>query len=182
MQVTTNRITKSVAVESPSPLELRLASAIGSNAVSQPSSIRPRDELATPEIPESVLRLVRAEVKELSGLLEQLSELRQEEPTDDYGILRLDEPAFEQARELLTDTTIVLATKYGAKMPHGCASTDSEGGLCIDWLRSDRAVNLVIPATDQKPSYLYHELGPDHAVEYEVTPERLATWLRIIND
>ena len=163
-------------------VDLRLASAIGTNAVSQPSSIRPTDELATPELPESHLRLVRADVKELSGLLEQLSELRQEEPTDDYGILRLDETVFGHARELLTDTTIVLATEHGTKMPYGCASTDSEGGLCIDWLRSDRAVNLVIPATDQKLPYLYHELGPDHAVEYEVTPERLATWLRIIND
>ena len=123
-----------------------------------------------------------AEVQELTGLLEQLSELRQEEPTDEYGILRLEESAFEQARELLTNATLVLAAEYGAKMPYGCASTDSEGGLRIDWLRSDRAVNLVIPAANQKPSYLYHELGPDHAAEYEVTPERLAIWLRIIDD
>ncbi len=177
---TTLRNTKSLAVGSASHLEIEVASAMA--AKSQKSPIRSADELSTPEIPESVLRLVRAEVKELSGLLEQLSELRQAEPTDDYGILRLDEAAFERARELLTDATIVLASTYQAKMPYGCASTDSEGGLCIDWLRSDRAVNLVIPASHQKPAYFYHELGPDHAMEYEVTPERLATWLRIIND
>ena len=94
-------------------------------------------------------RRVRADVKELAGLIGQLCELRLEEPTDDYGVLRLEEAAFKTALELLTDATIVLATDYGTKMPYGCASTDSEGGLCIDWLRSDRAVNLVIPASDQ---------------------------------
>jgi hypothetical protein len=183
MQATTVRSTKSLAVETPSTLELRLASAIGSNAISQPSSIRPTDELATPEIPESVLKLVRAEVKELSGLLEQLSELRQEEPNDDYGILRLEESAFEHARELLTNATIVLAIKHQHKMPYGCASTDSEGGLRIEWFRTDVSVHLVIHAAAAGgKQYIFHQIHGASVVENDVTAETLAVWLSQVGD
>lgn len=179
---TTLRNTKSLAVGSASHLEIEVASAMA--AKSQKSPIRSADELSTPEIPESVQRLVRADVKELSGLLEQLSELRQEELTDDYGILRLDEAAFEQAGELLTDATIVLATNYGGtKMPYGCASTDSEGGLRIDWFRGEISVSLSIRAASAGgKQHIFHKIYSDHAVENDVSAETLAKWLSQVGD
>ena len=126
--------------------------------------------------------IANANVRDLSELLQQLVRLRTSEPEDEYGVLRPTDYAFEMATQLLVDVSIELKVSFRASVPYGCASTDSAGGIRIDWFRSDCAVNLVIPANEQQRPYIYHQLDADHAVEYEVTPERLATWLRIIND
>ena len=137
---------------------------------------QPADTLATPEIPESTGKVARAGIKYLSNLIQQIVDLRNERPSDEYGVLQLDEQVFLHARDLLIDTAIALVSDYeGTRMPHGCASTDEEGGLRFEWLRDDAEVHLVIPiaASAQKP-YLFHSRGIARAIDRNVCAESLA--------
>ena len=68
----------------------------------------------------------------------------------------------------------------GGGIPAGCGSTDSEGGVRIEWVCPTASVHLVVPATSDRKAYIYHEVGDDYATE-DATPERLAYWLRQIN-
>ena len=78
---------------------------------------------------------------------------------------------------LLIDAAIVAYPRYG--IPAGCASTDSECGVRIEWVRPGASVHLVVPAEESRPPYVYHEVGNDYATE-DVTAERLAYWLQSI--
>jgi hypothetical protein len=62
----------------------------------------------------------------------------------------------------------------------GCASTDSEGGVRIEWICPTASVHLIVPAKGDSVAYIYHEVGDDYATE-DATPGRLAYWLRHIN-
>ena len=82
------------------------------------------------------------------------------------------------ASHLLTDAAIVSALK-GRQIPLGCASTDSEGGIRIEWVRPTSSVHLVIPASPGRDGYVYHEVGDQYGT-VSATPEALARWLREI--
>lgn len=114
----------------------------------------------------------------LSSIIKQLVELRNDEETDEYGVLRASDHAFETACQLMTDTAVVSAL-VGRSIPRGCASTDSEGGVRIDWLRPNAAVCLFLPATKDREPYIYHEVAGQNETE-PATPEALARCLREI--
>lgn len=138
------------------------------------------DPRATPDaIPPERLQLADAGIFHLSSIVGQLVELWREPEEDDYGRLRPTQEAFDRSVQLLVDAAI---GPYGRQrpIPSGCASTDSEGGVRIEWVRPSASVHLVIPAQKDQKAYIYHEIGNDYATE-DVTPDRLAYWLQRID-
>ena len=127
-------------------------------------------------------RIASADVKELSLLMQSLIELKNEEPTDDWGILRATDHAFELTVELLIDTAATLKKDWNMEMPYGCASTDWEGGVCIDWFRPDRSVALKVPAALGGQHYIFHEFPDGHGIDHKVTAGCLAKWLVEVDD
>jgi hypothetical protein len=141
---------------------------------------RQRDDRATPEtIAPKHSQLAAAGIKHLSAIIGQLVKLRKEEEEDEYGLLRATEYAFEKASELVIDAAII-STLKGRSVPRGCASTDSEGGIRIEWVRQVASVHLVVGAADNQKSYIYHEVGSDYATK-PATSEVLAEWLNQID-
>ena len=142
---------------------------------------RKRKEIQTPpRIPEAHYKLASAEIRHLSSLLKQLAALRVCDETDDYGVLRASEYAYNAVCQLLIDATITAAAER-REIPDGYVSTDSEGGVRIEWVRPQSSVRLVIPAAPTRQSYLYHEVGNAYATEYP-TAEALAYWLRAMDE
>lgn len=110
-------------------------------------------------------------------VVRQLVDLWKEPEEDDYGRLRPTQHAFDQSVHLLVDAAI--EANPDRVIPAGCVSTDSEGGVRIEWVRPTASVHLVVPAVAECVAYIYHEVGNDYATE-DATPERLAYWLRWI--
>jgi hypothetical protein len=138
------------------------------------------DERSTPEpIRPERLGLASAGIRHLSEIVRQLVELCNEPTTDEYGILRPTQHAFDAACQLLIDAAIVSARESRA-IPYGCASTDSEGGIRIEWVRPTSSVHLVVPASLDRRSYIYHEVGDAYGT-MTATPKKLARWLQEIN-
>ena len=157
---------------------MRRAGIEASQSVSEPRD----DDRATPEesIPPTGARLGTANIKYLSSLIQQLVELRNEPEQDEYGTLRATKGSFDLACHLLTNAAIVSGLE-GGRVPYGCASTDSKGGIRIEWVRESTSVHLVIPAAEERDGYVYHEEGTNYGTE-SATAEALARWLRIIKD
>lgn len=126
-----------------------------------------------------VFPLASAKIRYLSAIFTQLQELLSAPETDEYGALRADRIACANACELLTDAAIISAVSYKRIIPNGCASTDAEGGVRIEWVRSLSGVRLVVPAKLKSKAYIYHEIGDSYDTEL-ATPEALARWLREI--
>lgn len=94
---------------------------------------------------------------------------------DDYGIIRPTPDAF-----LTTLMLLFKASEHDKnyQIPPGNVSTDSEGGIRIEWLGEQRNVHLVVPVN--KPPYIYSgrlDIGFSACLE-EATPELLLHWLR----
>jgi hypothetical protein len=157
-------------------LEWKFALARAIHSQRQPATVSMTDDRSTPAtIPPERLRLASADIHDLSAMIRQLVELRQEEESDEYGTLRASQHAFDVACHLLTDAAIISALK-GRPLPLGCASTDSEGGVRVEWVRPTSSVHLAVPASDDRESYIYHEVGDDYGT-VAATPEMLAQWL-----
>lgn len=124
------------------------------------------------------LRIADAEISYLSPIIRQLVELWNGPESDEYGVLRPTQDAFEKAISILVDAAIDAAPR---QIPRGCVSTDSEGGVRIEWVRETSSVHLVVPATNSSESYVYHEVDNSYATE-DATPEGLSNWLKLIAD
>jgi hypothetical protein len=122
---------------------------------------------------------IQANIQHLATIFGQLSELRGEEESDEFGVLRPTDFAFQAAGGLLLEAAVA-AARDGREIPHGCVSTDSEGGIRIEWVRPRSSVHLVIPASPDREAYLYHEVENNYASE-PVTVTTLAHWLRVID-
>jgi hypothetical protein len=141
---------------------------------------RKRSEIPTPpRVPESHYLLASADIRHLSSLVRQLAALRECEEADEYGVLRASEHAYNEACQLLIDATITAALER-REIPDACVSTDSEGGVRIEWIRPQRSVHLVIPCDPPRQPYLYHEVGDAYGTE-RATAGALAYWLRGID-
>ena len=165
------------AVPEISEIEFRLACAEASKQPSPVPSIKTAEDKATVPVSQTWLKLVSADIKHLSEILAQLVELRRGPERDEYGVLRPTMHAFERAFSLLIDAAID-AAMHGGTVPYGSASTDSEGGIRIEWVSSSCSVHLVIPAKPEVRGYLYHEIGEEFGTTDSVTSDRLASWLR----
>ena len=161
-------------------LELRLARLSAAQSPQLHSPVADSDARATPaHVPQGRWKLASANIRHLSQIIGQLVELLQEPETDEYGVLRPTRHAFDKACHLLTDAAIVSALA-GRQIPRGCASTDSAGGLRMEWVREKSSVHLIVPATADRDGYIYHEIDHDYGT-VSATPEALARWLREIN-
>lgn len=148
----------------------------------QPPSMQDAKAISEPASPISLSRLlglVSANIKHLSAIIGQLVDLRHGPESDEYGVLRATTHADSLASNLIVDTAIV-AGQEGREIPYACVSTDSEGGLRIEWVRSGKNVHLVVPFSAAKDPYIYHGRGRRYAIE-AATPEILAQWLREID-
>jgi hypothetical protein len=140
--------------------------------------IRESDARSTPQEPEispQRQQLASANIKFLSGIIQQLVALREEEETDEYGSLRANAESFDAACDLLTDAALELVP-LNRQIPYGCASTDSEGGIRIEWVRQNVSVHLVVPPNRNRTPYIYHEVGERYGTT-AATPEKLAACL-----
>ena len=145
-----------------------------------PPFVRPRDDRATPEaIRPERLRLASAGIKYLSAIIRQLVELRNEAEHDEYGVLCASQHAFEAGCLLLIDAAIFSA-RSGRQIPYGVASTDSQGGIRVEWVRPTASVHLVVAATASQKPYIYHEVPSDFGTE-PATAEVFAHWLSKID-
>jgi len=164
-----------------SDLELRLAFARAASELPRESWYRKKDERAG-DTPISLQRwkLVSANIRHLSSIIGQLEALLTTEESDEYGVLRASERAYDLACHLLIDGAIV-AAKDRREIPLGRASTDAEGGVRIEWVRPTSSVHLVIPVTANRGPYIYREVGRDFGTE-PATPEVLASWLRAVEE
>jgi hypothetical protein len=155
---------------------LALSHAVHSRQQHAPLPARDVDRATPATIPSERLRLASANIRYLSAIIRQLVELRNEtEENDEYGTLRPSKHTFDTACHLLTDAAIVSA-RAGRQIPQGCASTDSEGGIHVEWMRPTAGVSLVVPASADREAYIYHEVGKNCASE-SATAEALARWL-----
>ena len=123
--------------------------------------------------------LLRRESNIFSAIIQQLVELRQEEEADEYGTLRANEQAFDAACSLVIDAAIISA-RDRRPIPRGCASTDSEGGIRIEWVRPTASVHLVIPAGLKHEAYIYYEAIGFYSTE-PASPDLLASRLSSIS-
>jgi len=119
-------------------------------------------------------QLTDAGIRHLLPIVRQLIDLWKESEEDDYGHLRPTRHAFDQSVHLLVDAAIEANPQ--CRIPAGCVSTDSEGGVRIEWIRPTASVHLVVPAARDPVAYVYHQVDNDYATE-DATPERLAHWL-----
>ncbi len=164
----------------PGPIEYRIV------PVADCARSEPRDLLSTPTpnppaapISRERRQLADAGIDHLSPILRQLLELRDGPENDDYGRLQPTQHAYNTTVELLVDAAID-AQSERRQIPHGCVSTDSEGGVRIEWIREEASVHLVVPAEQSKAPYVYHEVGGKYATE-EATPRCLSYWLRAVS-
>jgi hypothetical protein len=119
------------------------------------------------------------EARNLSAMMDQLVDTQHQEEADAYGTLRARKHAYQMAVGLLGDAAKIVA-QSGRPIPDGCVSTDSEGGIRIEWVRPASSVHLVVPPSSDRDGYIYHEVGHEYATE-PATAELLAFWLRIID-
>ncbi len=103
--------------------------------------------------------------------MNELANLRRGLDEDDYGRLRPTQHAFDRSVDLLVDAN------RQCPIPAGCVSTDSEGGVRIEWIRPTASVHLVVPAKENRVPYVYHEVDAEYATE-DATPELLADRIR----
>lgn len=163
-----------------SDIEWRSALVRASRSLSPPPSLRVADSRVTADpatVSSERRQLASAEIRDLSGILKQLVELLSQPERDEYGQLRPTKNTFDTAYALLVDTAIVSASQ-SRPIPYGRVSTDSEGGVRIEWVRPTTSVHLVVPASAD--AYIYHEVGNAYDVDL-AAPESLAHWLRTID-
>lgn len=114
----------------------------------------------------------------LRAVLERLAALQEEEEVDDYGISRPTDYAYDTACDLVVGA----ASHLGGRFPRGSASTDSEGGIRVEWIHREREVRLIVPAHEGGRMYVYHEAGEEYAVEEMVSAAILAHWLEWLTE
>ena len=119
-------------------------------------------------------------MRELGSIMCQIFDMANGAPTDDDGVLAPTKHSMTQTTSLLIQaSTIVWRHTSGLAFtfPRGFVSTDSEGGLRIEWTKPGASLRLVIAANNHGKSYLYYEFGDKYGSERHVTAELLGRWL-----
>lgn len=108
-------------------------------------------------------------------VLERLNALydTEEENEDEIGASVPTLYAFERARDLV----IRANTEMQNEFPRGTASIEHDGGIRIEWRRSNREVKLITAAQPGSLEYIYHEENGQHGLDKEISPTLLTYWL-----
>ena len=113
----------------------------------------------------------------LTALLSDLRDLLKEEEEDDYGILKPTYHAFATALNLVMEISMFIHAGY----PFAAVSTDSEGGIRIEWVKGRGEIRLIIPASNSKPPYIYYEFDDKYGVDRNANAVNLLRWLNRLN-
>jgi hypothetical protein len=111
----------------------------------------------------------------LNALLNQLDALMEAKDYDN-DFLPPTENAAARMRGFLEDASGHLKTA----LPLGTMCADGDGGLRLEWVRPDHELRLVVSASPEGRSYIYHEQGSDYAADYSPTADSLSyrlNWL-----
>jgi len=115
----------------------------------------------------------------LADILSQLQELRFHADSESTGDVCASEYAFDTGVRVLRDAAAACA-RAGRSIPRGRASTDDEGGIQVQWIRTSAGVNFVVPGVDSRPGYIYHEVGDTYGT-CPPTADNLSRWLSEID-
>jgi hypothetical protein len=118
--------------------------------------------------------------KDLEITIDRINKLADEEDDDEYG--EITHPT-TYANQL----AIELVSKAASFIPQGFfrawVSSDDSGGIRLTWskLELGKEVRLVVSSTPQKKIHLYHEMGDEYGIEYNVSAKTLSRWLSWCN-
>ncbi len=103
-------------------------------------------------------------------VLERVESLVNEAEDEESGVVPPTEYALSETRRLLRSTR----AKMDGTFPRAAVSTDDTGGISIYWIKQGRSVQLTIPASSDRPSYLYHREPTASDLQKVVTADSLA--------
>lgn len=84
-----------------------------------------------------------------------------------------EEAATNHAFKLAMKVILPITARIGVEVHPPSVSSDGDGGIVLDWVRSPKRVRLVIRDNADLPSYIYHQSGDQYKAEYEVTSKGL---------
>jgi hypothetical protein len=113
----------------------------------------------------------------LTTLLSDLRDLLKEDNEDDYGILKPTAHAFTTVLGLIMGASRFIH----AGCPFAAVSTDSEGGIRIEWVKGKAEIRLVIPASSNKAPYIYYEFDDKYGVDRNANALKLIRWINRLN-
>lgn len=117
-----------------------------------------------------------------AGLSEMLGQLTALMKAEDY-----DEDYIKPTLDAATQMRCFLVAASGflkIAFPLGTIYADGDGGIRLEWIRPDRELRLVVPASSSGRSYLYHEQGAEYGADYSPSVAELGSrlsWLESFN-
>ncbi len=124
--------------------------------------------------------LNRIFIKDLEITIDRINRLADDEEEDEYGeIIYPTEYANRMATELVSKAANLIPSRFFKAW----VSTEDSGGIRLTWskLELGKDVRLVIPPSPQQKIHLYHEMGDEYGIEYNVSAKTLSHWLSWCN-
>lgn len=113
----------------------------------------------------------------LTALLSDLRDLLKEENEDENGILKPTYHAFTTALSLIMEVSMFIHAGF----PFAAVSTDSEGGIRIEWVKGRGEIRLIIPAASNTAPYIYYEFDDKYGVDRNASGFKLIRWINRLN-
>ncbi len=63
-------------------------------------------------------------------------------------------------------------------IPHAAAAPWEDGSIYVYWRNEQRQLHLRVAASEAQDSYMYHCEDKDYGIDHNVTPLRVAEWVR----
>jgi hypothetical protein len=109
----------------------------------------------------------------IGAIISDLAELIEENEEDDYGILRPTHYAVRTTSQLILNSGL----QSRKRIPYAAVTSDDAGGVRIEWYWHNRELRLIVPASKDGQSYIYHEGDGAHNIDRRVSANTLARWL-----
>jgi uncharacterized ubiquitin-like protein YukD len=128
------------------------------------------------------MQSLKISLKDLEITIQRINELKEEdEDEDEYDEITMPtEYATQKAIELASESAKLITERF----TKAWVSTENSGGIRLTWARVglNKEVRLIIPATADKHTCLYHEIDDEYGVDYNVSAKTLSTWLSWFNN
>lgn len=116
-----------------------------------------QDDRATPSLWRSQATM---DSQGYEGVLRQIATLASADECDEIGILRPTKWALRQTLKILGRAVMASWIEGNhVPFPAGCVTSDTEGGIRIEWSDNGHAVHLVVRSNRDQKSYVYFEMG-----------------------
>jgi hypothetical protein len=145
------------------------------SSCSRTQKVRPRPILKGDKYPQYSKNIIY-HVKNLEQTISEINGLAESQGEDEYGeVIKSNEYAIKIAIELVSGAASLIKNRF----LKAWASAEDLGGVRLDWSDTNikKEVSLVIPSTSDKKIYLYHEMGDEYGIEYNVSAKTLSRWL-----